>query len=458
MKSSFRVSGKSVVALSAVTSAFALVLSGLSITPASAALGTAPVTLTVQHETTGDRPEEEWHAVAAAFTKKYPNVTIKYSPITNEAKGGPNLQVISSDGSPDIALLPLNSNVYTQMVKNKALVPLNGIFAADNTVARIGPPAAALKQADGNYYATPHVVVYYNVLWTNPDAIAKAKAVVPASGHFASVAQLVAFGKACSKAGYAGLAMGGKTNFQASWMFDSMMPTAVSAKDLNNYINSYKPDVAVTAKWTNPGILKTLDALGAIAKGGVYQNGYLGMDLDQATAYFTAGKSCMLLGGTWMPGGAFESDTKKGTMKFTPGLAVLPSVVAGKKATYTPYYGDAYGVPTKSKNQEWALELLRYFMSDEGQKIGALDAAGNLPVVTTIPQSAYTKVPVLVKNVLALVAAYGSQSGWTSEVPGAYGQTFINPLIQKLQEGKTTSAEIAKAQQAKLEDVRKNGL
>ena len=77
----------------------------------------------------------------------------------------------------------------------------------------------------------------------------------------ASVAQLVAFGKACSKAGYAGLAIGGKTNFQASWMFDSMMPTAVTAKALNNYINSYKPDVPVTARWTDPGILKTLDAL-----------------------------------------------------------------------------------------------------------------------------------------------------------------------------------------------------
>jgi len=458
MNSFIRVSGKRSVALAAITSAFALLTSGLAITPARAALGTAPVTLTIQHETTGDRPEEEWHAVAAAFVKKYPNVTIKYSPITNEAKGGPNLQVLSSDGAPDIALLPLNSNVYTQMVKNKALVPLNGIFAADNTVARIGPPAAALKQADGNYYATPHVVVYYNVLWTNPDAIKKAGAVIPEDGHFATVSQLVKFGKACSKAGYAGLAIGGKTNFQASWMFDSMMPTAVSAKALNNYINSYKPDIKVTARWTDSGIVRTLDALGAIAKGGVYQNGYLGMDLDQATALFTSGKACMLLGRTWMPGGAFESDTKKGVMKFTPGLATLPSVVPGKKATYTPYYGDAYGVPVKSKNQEWALELLRYFMSDEGQRIGALEAAGNLPVVTTIPKSLYTKVPQLVKDVLERVAKYGSQSGWTSEVPGAYGQTFINPLIQKLQEGKITSTEIARLQQAKLDDVRKNGL
>ena len=459
MKSSFRVSGKSVVAVSALTSAFALVLSGLSITPASAALGTAPVTLTIQHETTGDRPELEWHAVAAAFVKLHPNVTIKYSPITNEAKGGTNLQVITSDGTPDIVLLPLNSNVYTQVVKGKGMVPLDGIFAADNTVKRIGPPAAALKQADGHYYATPHSVVYYNVLWTNPDAIKKAGAKAPANGHFASVAQLIAFSKACNKAGYAGLAIGGKTNFQASWMFDSMMPSAVTKKALNNYINSYKPEVPITANWTDPGIIKTLDALGAIAKGGVYQNGYLGMDLDQATAYFTAGKSCMLLGGTWMPGGAFKTETDKGAMKFTPGFAVLPGVVAGAKATLTPYYGDAYGVPVKSKNQEWALELLRFFISDTGQKIGSVDAAGNLPVVNTVKASSDPKVtPQAVQDVLAFVATDGAQSGWTSEVPGAYGQTFLNPLIQKLQEGGTTSAAIAAAQQAKLMDVRKNGL
>ena len=454
-----KLSVKSLKVIGVISAAFALVLSQLAVTPARAALGTAPVTLTVQYETTGDRPEEEWHAVVAAFTKKYPNVTVNFSAITNEAKGGPNLQVLSSDGAPDIALLPLNSNVYTQMVKAKALVPLNGIFKADDTVKRIGPPAAALKQADGNYYATPHTVVYYNVLWTNPTAIAKANATLPKDGRFKSVADLVTFSKACSKAGYAGLAIGGKTNFQASWMFDAMMPSAVSDEALNNYINSYKPDVAITANWTDPGIIKTLDALGAIAKGGVYQNGYLGMDLDQATAVFTAGKSCMLLGGTWMPGGAFKTETDKGAMKFSPGFAVLPGVVAGSKATLTPYYGDAYGVPVKSKNQEWALELLRFFISDTGQKIGSVDAAGNLPVVNTVKPSSDPKVtPQAVQDVLAFVATDGAQSGWTSEVPGAYGQTFLNPLIQKLQEGGTTSAAIATAQQAKLMDVRKNGL
>lgn len=456
MKREIGVSAKGGRVLIAIPAALAMLITGLSTVPAKAALGTEPVTLTVQYETTGS-PELRWAALAPAFIKKYPNVTIKFDAITNEAKGGPNLQVLNSDNAPDIALTPLNSNVYTQMVKAKAFVPLNGIFAADNTVKRIGPPAAALKQG-GQYYAAPISVAYYNVLWTNPLAIARAGAKLPKNNQFASVAELVAFSKKCSAAGYAGLAIGGKSNFQASWMFDSMMPSAVTPAAFNNYLNSYKPEVAVTAKWTAPGIIKTFEALGTFAKSGVYQKGYLGMDLDQATAFFTAGKSCLLLGGSWMPGGAFKADSDKGTMKFVADFAVLPPVVAGGKSTLTPYYGDANAIPVKSKNKEWALELLRFAISDEGQLLGTLKAAGSLPSVTTIPSKEYAASPKLVRDLLAFVAKNGAQSGFTSEVPGAYGQQYMNPLIQKLQEGKITAKAIAETQQKELDRVRKSGL
>jgi raffinose/stachyose/melibiose transport system substrate-binding protein len=456
MKKKIGVSAKGGRALIAIPAAIGMLFSGLSVVPASAALGTAPVTLTVQYETSA-APEVRWAAIGAAFIKKYPNVTIKYEAITNEAKGGPNLQVLNSDGAPDIALIPLNSNVYTQMVKAKALVSLNAIFAADNTAKRIGPPSAALKQG-GNYYAVPSSVAYYNILWTNPLAVARAGATLPKGNQFSSVDELVTFASKCNKAGYAGLAIGGKTNFQASWMFDSMMPSAVTPAAFNNYLNSYKPDVPVTAKWTDVGIVKTFEALGTIAKKGVYQKGYLGMDLDQATAYFTAGKSCMLLGGSWMPGGAFKADTDKGTMKFVPGFAVLPPAVKGGKSTLTPYYGDANAIPIKSKNQEWALELLRYSISDEGQLLGVVKSGVGVAAVTTIAKAEYASSPQLVRDVISFVAKYGAQSGFTSEVPGAYGQQYLNPLIQKLQEGKTSAKEIAAIQQKELDRVRKSGL
>jgi raffinose/stachyose/melibiose transport system substrate-binding protein len=439
-----------------VTSA-ALLISCLAANTANAALKTGPVELTVQYETSPSN-QKEWEAVAAAFTKKNPNVTIKWQIITNDAKVGPNLQVLSSANAPDIGLVPLNTNVYTQLLKGKALEPLNGIFAQDNTVKRIGPPAAALKQSDGNYYAVPNTVAYYNILWANPLALAKAGVTLPKDGIFTSVAQLLTATRACAKAGYAGIAIGGKTNFQASWMFDSMLPSAISPDDLVNFIGSYDPSVPVKAKWTDRGVVQTLEALGQIAKGGAYQKGYLGMDLDQATAFFTAGKSCMLLGGSWMPGGAFADETQKGTMKFVPTLATLPSVVAGKKSSYNVYYGNAYAVPAKSKEKEWALELLRYFVSDEGQTIGAVKAAGVVPATNTIPKQELVALPAGVKLVLAHVAKHGAQSGWTSEVPGAYGQQFLNPLIQKLQENKISAKEIANALQKELLRVRKVGL
>jgi raffinose/stachyose/melibiose transport system substrate-binding protein len=434
-----------------------LVVAGYQTSAKADALSTGPVTITVQYETTATG-DKEWHAVAAAFEKLHPNVTIAYSPITNDAKGGSNLQVLTSDGSPDIGLIPLNSNVYTQMVAAKQLVPLDGIFAADKTVKRIGPPAAALKTDDGHYYATPHTVVWYNILWANPVAIKASGVQLPASQRFNSVADLIAFAKGCQKHGYAGLAIGGNTNFQASWMLDSMLPTAVSADAFHNYLNNYKPSVPVTAHYTDAGFVNTLAALGQLAKAGVYQKGYLGMNFDQSTALFTSGKSCLVLGGSWMPGGAFADATKAGTMKFKPTFATLPGVTAGKPASFNPYYGDAFGIPTQSKNQAWALEFLRYFISDEGQTIGALNAAGNVPAVTTIPKSALGVLPDAVKEVMAFVNKVGAQSGWTSETPGAFSQTFINPLIQQIQSGSLTPAQVAKKQEDKMNDVRKNGL
>ena len=440
----------------------ALVLAGCAAdagTDTGDALTDDPVTLVVQFEVPEDGPDARaWRAVADAFTAANPNVTIELSGITNEAKGGPNLQVLTSSEAPDIALIPLNSNVYTQMVRAGELVPLNDIFEEDNFPTRLGPPAAALLQADGNYYAAPNTVAYYNLLWTNPDALAAAGVTLPANRVFESPAALIEAGTKCKAAGYAGLAIGGSTNYQASWMFDAALPTAVSATDFNNYLSSWKSNVNVTADYTAPGVVAALDALGSYAAGGLYQDGYLGQDGPAAEALFTTGGACMLLSGSWLPGGTFASATESGEMKFTPSFAVLPPVSnAGAPSRLTPYYGNAYGVPKRAKNAAWGKKLLQYYISDAGQLLGAVQVGGFLPAVTTVDINTVDTFPPLVKEIVAYVAENGSNSGWTSEVPGAFGQIFLNPLIQQLQEGRITSREIAELQQAELEKVRAEG-
>lgn len=440
----------------------ALVLAGCAAdagTDTGDALTDDPVTLVVQFEVPEDGPDARaWRAVADAFTEANPNVTIELSGITNEAKGGPNLQVLTSSEAPDIALIPLNSNVYTQMVRAGELVSLNDIFEEDNFPTRLGPPAAALLQADGNYYAAPNTVAYYNLLWTNPDALASAGVTVPENRVFESPAALIEAGEKCKASGYAGLAIGGSTNYQASWMFDAALPTAVSATDFNNYLSSWKSNVDVTADYTAPGVVAALDALGSYAAGGLYQNGYLGQDGPAAEALFTTGGACMLLSGSWLPGGTFATATDSGEMTFTPSFAVLPPVSdAGAPSRLTPYYGNAYGVPKQAKNPAWAKKLLQYYISDAGQLLGAVQVGGFLPAVTTVDINTVDTFPPLVKEIVAYVADNGSNSGWTSEVPGAFGQIFLNPLIQQLQEGRITSQEIAELQQAELEKFRADG-
>lgn len=415
-----------------------------------------PVNIVVQYEVPEDGPDARaWRAVGDRFIEMYPNVTIDFQGITNEAKGGPNLQVLTSSNAPDIALIPLNSQVYTQMLQAGELTPLNDIFEEDNFPERLGPPAASLLQADGNYYAAPNTVAYYNVLWTNPDALAAAGVEVPANRVFESPEALIEAGDKCRAAGYAGLAIGGATNYQASWMFDAALPTAVAADDFANYLTSWRSDVDVTADYTAEGVVRALDVLGSYATAGLYQNGYLGQDAPEAEALFTTGGACMLLSGSWLPGGVFASATEDGEMDFTPSFAVLPPVSeAGAPARLTPYYGNAYGVPVRASNPEWGKKLLQFYISDEGQRLGAVEVGGFLPAVTTVTVDDSESFPELVKEIVAYVEENGSNSGWTSEVPGAFGQIFLNSLIQQLQEGRITAEEIGERQQAELERFR----
>lgn len=443
----------------------ALVLAGCAVeatpeaTMESSAPTEEPVTLVVQFEVPEDSPDARaWRAVADAFEEMYPNVTIELSGITNEAKVGPNLQVLTSNDAPDIGLIPTNTNVYTQMIRAGELVPLNDIFEADNFPERLGPPAAALLQADGNYYAAPNTVAYYNVVYTNPAALEASGVTIPANRVFESPAALIEAGKKCSAAGFAGLAFGGGTNYMSGWMFDAALPTAVSAEDFKNFLSSWKPNVDITAEYTAPGVTAVLDVLESYAVGGLYQKGYLAQDGPASEALFTTGGACMLLSGSWMPGGVFAAATEAGEMTFEPSFAVLPPVSnVGEPSRLTPYYGNAYGIPKQSKNQAWAKKLLQYYISDAGQLLGAVETGGFLPAVTTVDVNASESFPPLVKEIVAYVAENGSNSGWTSEVPGAFGQIFIVPLIQQLQEGRITSAEIGVLQQAELVKFRAEG-
>lgn len=459
MQKIFGITRKKVAGISALSLAAGVLIAGSFATTASAAPSTSsPVKLVVQYEI-GSQGSLIWPAVATAFTKKYPNVTIEFAPITNAAKGGTNLQTLIADGAPDIGLIPLNSAPYTAMVTNKQLVDLSSIYEGSSKLAaRVGPPAISFKQTDGNYYAVPQAVQYYNILWTNPELIKKSRAFMPRDRKFKSIDSLVDVSKKCQKAGYEGLAIGGNSTFAVSWMLDAMLPTAVTSQELDNMFKNFRSTTPLTANYNAGGFVKTLAALKSIGDANIYQKGFLGQTPAQAQSLFAAGKSCMLLGISSDVGNFMKREQEAGTMNFTPNFAVLPGVTSGSSATLSPYYGNAYGVPLKSKNQEWAIELLKYFSSDEGLTIGTIKAGGGTPISTTIKKANLDLLPPLVKSVMDFVKKNPVKSGWTSEVPGAASQAVLNPLIQQMLGGSLTPAQVGQKVQDKILDVRKNGL
>ena len=167
-------------------------------------------------------------------------------------------------------------------------------------------------------------------------------------------------------------------------MLDAMLPTSVSTSELDNMFKNFRATAPLTANYTDPGFVRALTALQTLGKADIYQKGFLGQTPAQAQALFAAGKSCLYLGISGDVGTFIKTATAAGTMNFTPNFATLPGVVAGTPSTLTPYYGTAYGVPQKSKNEEWAIELLKYFSSDEGQTVGTIKAGGAVPISTTI--------------------------------------------------------------------------
>ena len=165
-----------------------------------------------------------------------------------------------------------------------------------------------------------------------------------------------------------------------------------------------------------------------------------------------------MIGESWMPGVTFAQATESGEMTFEADFALLPPVGdSGAPSRLTPYYGNAYGVPKQAENPEWGKRLLQYYLSDEGQRLGAVEVGGFLPAVTTVSVDDVETFPALVKDIVEYVAENGSNSGWTSEVPGGFGQTFIAPYLQQLQEGLITAEEIAELQQQELENYRAQG-
>lgn len=387
--------------------------------------------------------------LADEFEAKYPNVTIELETVSQEQKVGSNLSVLGSSNPPDVGMIPINSEVYSQLIAAEALAPIDDVFEQAELDERYSEAVAASLKVDGTPFTVAFQQVIYNVVWLNPDALAAADLEVPADNRFESVDQLIEYSKALQEAGLGGFQMAGGSGYQASWMVDALLPTSATPEQMANLLSSYDSSVEISVEYTDAEFVKVLETLNGLQAAGVYQEGFLGQDAPTALAPFLEGDAGMALGGNFN-----TADFDAADLDFEPSWALLPPVAGGTPTAPSLYFGDALGIPAQSDNIAWAKEFLAFVMSDDMQQRAIVEEAGSLPSVTSLGDDALASLPELTQELVAEASENGAQPGWTSTVPGGFGQQFIDPLIQEMYSAELTPEEVAERQHAHLVEYR----
>jgi raffinose/stachyose/melibiose transport system substrate-binding protein len=436
---------RTLLAAAAIASATALILSGCSSGGKST---TTSKSITVQVQT---GQEAEIAAFIKVFEQQHPGDTVKTVSVSQTAKTGSNLQVLTSSNAPDVAIVPTNTQVFSRLTTGKQLLSLSDVWSKANLQSRYGDALANSLKTSGTPYVVSFDSTIYNVVYYNEGLFKKAGITVPADHRIPTLSDLKSMVTKLKAIGKQGLSVGPSDGFQSSWMIDAYLPTTTTTSQLQNYLTSWESSkTKITAKYTDAPFLNALAQIQTMGKDGIFQTGYLGQSVAQSESNFVQQNAGMLLDGSYSP-----AVLKKDGVTFDYDWMLLPPVESSKKTQVSLYNGDAYAIPARAKNPTVAKEFLESIMSVQGQTL--LPGQGSLPSVNDVPQSAFKSSPVQVQELLADEAKNGGQPGWTSVVPGGLGQQLVDPKVQEMLNGNGSPAAIGAAVQSELATVRSGG-
>lgn len=411
---------------------------------AAAGTESSEVTITVQQQA-------NWAGMMGvlveAFEEANPDIKVDLQIISDDQKATTNAQVVTGNNPPDVALVPTNSTTYTAALAAEALTPLDDVWQNQNLDERYGAAtAASLKYQD-----TPYVVtidsIYYDVVFYNTALFEAAGITAPADNRIPDTDTLLSMADALRASGVEPLAINGKDAFMYGWMVDQLLQSSSTPAQIENYLTNFDPDVEVTADFTDAPFTEAVEQLDTLFKNNVFQNGFLAQDSPTAQAQFFQGQAGMMLGGNFSVGDI----TKNG---FDYGWMLLPPASGGAKVQIPTYNGDSMAIPKKAQHVDAAKKFLEFWMSDDMQSAAVTNSGFALPAVNTVDTSNLGDIDPIVSELIADVAANGGPVGWTSAVPGAFGQTTVGTNLQGMMAGTLTPKQVSDMQQAALETVR----
>ncbi len=389
------VAGLSATALSACGSS-----SSSSASTTGAPTGTLQILVS-----SADASDAAFKAVNAAFQKKYPDVTVKFTTVPNDSypstkssrmtAGTVDVMVLKTFFEvPDYAKSSASDDVL--LAQSGGLVELTG----QDFMKRYTPSVLTAQAIGGKQYGIPTGLSYSTGVYYNKTMFSKYGLDVPTTSS-----ELQKVMSTVTAKGVAPFGIGGKDTWPAGLAMlgavASLYPTAEKKQDLAKGIWDG------SIKLTDEGPLTILQRTQTIFENA--QKNFAGAGYDDIPAGFAAGKYAMTLDGTW------NQPTIATAVKdaFEIGYFPLPvSDTAADNAFLNGKIELQLGVPTSSKNQTAALAWLDFFSQADTYKgflttsgfssaqpdIAATDFLKSIESITSTYQAAWDQLWIASKN------------------------------------------------------------
>ncbi|WP_157802782.1 extracellular solute-binding protein [Compostimonas suwonensis] len=381
-------------------------------------------------------------AVVDLFEKANPDKKVNLETITSDQKATTNSLTLAAADAPDLGVAPINANSYQQLLEGDALLPLDDVWEAANLNELYSPDVVStLTTADGKPYSALFESTIYNTVYYNADLFDELGITPPTDHAVQSDDELFAIADKLKAGGHDALCIGGSSNYQLGWLLDGQLAALATPDELAAF-NSAATEEGVD--FTSKPFVDSLQQIQDWYDDGLFQAGVLGQNFDTALANFSASTCGMILGGA-----TTTTALEANAVDYSYDWFTLPS--ANGATLPTRYAGSTFVIPKTAKNPELAKEFLEFFYTPEAS-LAYVGANGSLPAINGLPEDKLQEVlPPIVNSILAAIDADGAGTGWTSVVPGALGQGFIDPEIQKQLNGQQTPAQTAENQQKNYE-------
>jgi raffinose/stachyose/melibiose transport system substrate-binding protein len=323
-----------------------------------------PVTIDWWHIQNNDPGKTDWQAMADAYMKDHPNVTIKINVLENEAFKAALQTNLQAGDVPDLFQSwgggGLKQQVEAGLVKDIS-------DESKDFIGELNPSIVGLYQVDGKQYGVPFDAGMVG-FWYNKALFEKAGISEPPAtwnDFLADVQKL-------KDAGITPIAVGAGDKWPAHFYYAYLL-LRIGGQQLMD-------DIAADGNWDRPEVVKAGEELKKLIDLQPFQSGFLATPwpgADGEGGIVGSGKAAMDLMGQWAPGEFRNAGANGGDLSFDLGWFPFPSVDGGAGKA-TDAFGGANGFAVGKDAPPEAVDFLKFITDVDNAKVWG--AHSGLPV------------------------------------------------------------------------------